>query len=275
MTPDWVSSQRVQALGHNFAVRSPDRRIIETVDWAYQSLLVGGHPASWYSVAPIERGLWRLTWQSELVVEGVSAGKAFSWLQWDANRRAHASVSDLALHAAAAQHREGAVILLGDSGAGKSTLVARLVLAGLRYLTDEAVVLPSDAALIEPYPKPLALSSEAIKLLGVGALPSEPLRGDDDDKISVPPNALRPNCVGDTCAPYAVVFLSREVTSRTVFEPVGPGKAILALGQFTLNPPLDRPGLEALAALVRNVPAYRLSASDTLAASNIVLELLR
>ena len=52
------------------------------------------------------------------------------------------------------------------SGNGKTTLTAACLLSGFSYISDEALVLDGDGAVI-PYPKPLALSKWSCETLGI------------------------------------------------------------------------------------------------------------
>ena len=119
---------------------------------------------------------------------------AFSYLLWEANRRAIDATSDPVLvHASAAVFDGTAIVLPGPMGAGKSTLVASLVRQGLGYLTDEVVAFDPSTGTIRPYPKYLSLGREFAQLLA--AAPPETVRAFVGDQTLVPPDALRSGAV--------------------------------------------------------------------------------
>lgn len=60
-----------------------------------------------------------------------------------------------------------AIAFPASSGAGKSTLVAACVQRGFEYVSDEALCLDWDTGAVEPYPKPLWLSSWSRDVLGI------------------------------------------------------------------------------------------------------------
>lgn len=79
-----------------------------------------------------------------------------------------------AVHAAAVANGEGVVAIPADSGGGKSTLAAAAVMAGLTYLSDEALVVDDQSRVI-PYPKPIALSPWSCEVLGLPSRDGESL----------------------------------------------------------------------------------------------------
>ena len=81
--------------------------------------------------------------------------------------RTPATGSTIALHSGAVE-RDGRVLLIaGMKGAGKSTLTAALVQRGARYVTDEVAVIDLPSGRVCPYPKPLDLSVDSLRLLGL------------------------------------------------------------------------------------------------------------
>ena len=102
----------------------------------------------------------------------------------DLNREAIAACQSPAVHAGAVALGERAVLFPAVSGTGKSTMVAACVAAGFSYLTDEAVAFDDDLT-AHPYPKPIALSPESLRLLrlppldGPGRSPKRLLTADD------------------------------------------------------------------------------------------------
>ena len=71
----------------------------------------------------------------------------------------------LHLHAAAAVRDGRAAVLAGRRGSGKTTTLARLVLSGWSYISDEAVSIGSGDDQIRGYPKPLSIKPGSRTLL--------------------------------------------------------------------------------------------------------------
>jgi hypothetical protein len=84
------------------------------------------------------------------------------------NTTAVAGLRLLAIHAGVVASGSGVVAFPAPSAAGKSTLTAASVLAGLDYLSDEALILTEEGTVM-PYPKPLSLSAQTRRMLGLGS----------------------------------------------------------------------------------------------------------
>lgn len=90
------------------------------------------------------------------------------------NRSAVEGSQELAIHAGVVAMGGATIAFPAASGNGKSTLTAACLLAGFSYLSDEALVLDANGAVI-PYPKPLALSQWSCEALGIDAEGEETL----------------------------------------------------------------------------------------------------
>jgi hypothetical protein len=270
----WTATRRFVALRHDFGVRCEDRRLTDQIDWAFADLATTGEPQSWYSISGSEASpLYRVDWEGELVSDGIGPGKALAWFQWDANRRASASVGGIALHAGAVQAAAGAIIIPGRSGAGKSTIVALLTRLGFGYLTDEAVVFDDAEPLIEPYPKPLSLGPDSIELLGLAADLPEPFADADDDKQLVPARLLRDHCIASSCEPLGVVLFERAAGVEPMGDPVSKGALLAALAGDALSfPSRPRATLDALADVAMHVPGIRVKARGSREIASLIAE---
>lgn len=71
-----------------------------------------------------------------------------------------------AVHAAVLSTRGGTLALPAESGTGKSTLAAACLRQGFGYVSDEALVVTLDGAVL-PYPRPLALSRWSRTAVGI------------------------------------------------------------------------------------------------------------
>lgn len=95
------------------------------------------------------------------------------------NQAAIGDCEHFAVHAGVVGNANGVIAMPALSGGGKSTLTASLVKAGFGYLSDEALVVDDDGAVI-PYPKPFALSAWSSGVLGIDSENDEWLVMPDD-----------------------------------------------------------------------------------------------
>jgi hypothetical protein len=121
-----------------------------------------------------------------------------------------------AVHAGVVSAGSRVIALPAVSGTGKSTLVAACLRAGLTYVSDEALCLQWTDGAIVPYARPLALSPDSCRLLGIPVPPageqlltvadlgaeyaSEPLRLKHVVLLDHTADQLRPGARGDGAA---------------------------------------------------------------------------
>lgn len=180
-----------------------------------------------------------------------------------------ASPGPLFLHASAVEHAGVAVLLPGMQDAGKTTLAAGLTRSGLRYLTDEVVVLDPTSLIVRPFAKPFSVDPGSWEVLA-------DLRPSGDDAFSrvqwqVPAHAFGDDAVGPPSPPALVVFPRYELEAVTALAPVAPADALMELARNCLNL-LDHgaAGLTALSEVVLRCPSYRLTMGDLDQACNLV-----
>jgi HprK-related kinase A len=184
----------------------------------------------------------------------------------------------LLLHAATVERDGRALLMTGASGAGKSTLSALLGENGWRLLGDEFALLDLEDGLVHPFPRAISLKNEAIQVMEeiAGAERLGPwLRNTPKGTI----RHLRPNedaiaRMADPARPAMILFpgFGRDV-ARAV-RPVGEAEVFVRLTQASTNyVTLGERGFEALAGLVRNVPARAIDYPDTAGALALVEEL--
>ena len=89
----------------------------------------------------------------------------------DLNRNAVEQYKGFAAHSGVVAAGNRAIALPADSKGGKSTLTAACVMAGFDYTSDESLCLKLDTGMVESYPKPIMLSKESCRLLGVAEPP--------------------------------------------------------------------------------------------------------
>lgn len=110
--------------------------------------------------------------QSELT--GLGKFEAVSYLLSDVNKAVVAGTRYPGFHAGVVA-RDGVVVAFpGPSGAGKSTLTSACLLEGFDYWSDEALICSYDGIAF-PYPRPIALSPDSFRLLGLEVPPFEQL----------------------------------------------------------------------------------------------------
>lgn len=205
-------------------------------------------------------------------------GRAAAWLLWHLNQLASTTAThNLQLHAAGAADRRGRIAAFpAEMNSGKSTLVAGLVQRGLDYVTDETVSIDPASRLVIPYPKPIALDPGSWAVLPE----LEPDLPDGEEQFShqkwyVDPESVRPGSLAGPGPLRLVVFPSYRPDEPTTLTPLDAREAAMALAGCCFN--LDRAGqagLELLAEIATQVPAYRLSVHDLESGCAAVLDLL-
>jgi hypothetical protein len=179
----------------------------------------------------------------------------------DINRRAVAACDNLSIHAGGVEREGVGLVFPGGIAAGKSTLVAGLLRAGFRYLTDEAVALDRDTLWIRPYPKPVSLDPGSWPLFPELEPDADLATGDyKAAQWQVPPNAIGPGLLGQSCPIGVVVFPRLEVGAESRLEPVGRAEALVELAGHTFRfSDRSRDALDLLAEAVRPATCYRLT----------------
>jgi hypothetical protein len=187
----------------------------------------------------------------------------------DLNDRAVKSrPEDLVVHAGAVTRPgEGALLLPGTSGSGKSTLTAALVHAGFGYLSDEAVAIDRATAEVQPYAKPLALSSRSLEALGLPTVAGEL-------SATLAATALRPHPWSRPGVARTLVFPKYIPSVQPGLEPLSRGEALVHLAEHSFNF-ADHGGawLPGLAAIVSRCSCWRLTHGDARSATRVLLEL--
>jgi hypothetical protein len=145
----------------------------------------------------------------------------------------------------------GAAIVAGRSGAGKSTTAVTCMLAGFRFLSDDACIVELDAdsgpIVHALYPRAKLETDSADRLGLERAASGEPLFIDT-------PNLTRH-------APARVLLLAEVAERRaTSFEAVTRAEALRTLVPASIRESggLGGNGLQELARVVKDLPCYRL-----------------
>ncbi|WP_404369942.1 HprK-related kinase A [Sphingomonas sp. MMS24-J45] len=175
----------------------------------------------------------------------------------------------LLLHAAVVERDGQALILTGVSGAGKSTLAALLSLRGWRLMGDEFALLDPETGLIHAFPRLISLKNASIATVaaGVSADRFGPLlEGTPKGSIRhVVPDVAAVAAMDIPVRPALILFPSFgfEAAARDVL----PSEVFVRLTQASTNyVAIGERGFDALAALVKSVPARAIDYPDTASA---------
>ncbi len=184
------------------------------------------------------------------------------------NEYASYATSYATVHAGAARTPDGQLVVLpGQIDAGKSTLIAALVRAGCAYGGDESIGLLPDTLSVTTYLKPIPLSAESRRAIGLPAQSSgttsvAELRED----TTLVEGALQ--------APSSIVLPRYDSGASGVrLERLGTLEALRELLANTHN--LGRAGSIALAAVAKaaeSIPVTRIVYDDATAAAAHLLE---
>jgi HprK-related kinase A len=256
-----------RGLDFTFAVDATDPALQAVVEHTFAACRVDDDIAVATRYTLLERG----TDATKLVIfendvrlfETADPALGLAYLVWQVNQRViETSGTRLLLHAAAAAHHGRAVLLPAPSGAGKSTLVAGLVAAGCAYLTDDLCAVGADARTVLPYPKPIAIAIDTVRILGRSG---RPVPSHHDPRFAGADLFLEPGDLGGTTAtaavPAVLVVVPRyDATATTELAPMTRGEAAVLLAEQSFN--FDRIGvaaLHAVADLLRECACYRLT----------------
>ena len=157
-------------------------------------------------------------------------------LNWCVSARVH---QFLTLHAAVLEREGQALILPGPPGAGKSTLCAALVHRGWRLLSDEHALIRLQDSKIIPFPRPVALKDESIRIIREFA--PEVKMGPafkDTHKGTLahmrPPTDSVKRCA-ETAVPSWIVFPKYSPDSKAELKPFSKAQAFLRAADNSFN----------------------------------------
>jgi hypothetical protein len=197
----------------------------------------------------------------EVVVRGTSVGALFGSFVQLLNRKAIDADYGVMAHAGGVERNGVGVVLPADPESGKTTLTAGLVRAGFAYLSDEAVTFDADTRMIEPFPKPLSIDPGSQHLFP--ELEPVPAPGDErapSDQWQVPPEAIRPGSVGESCTARFIVFPKYREGAITALAPLSRASGLVELATNTFHfRDHPRRSLDVLARVVERAQCFRLA----------------
>ena len=182
------------------------------------------------------------------------------------------SARHVLFHASGAASGDRCAIFPGTSGSGKTTLVAGLVLAGLSYVTDEAVALDVESRLVQPFPKPLSIERGSWTVLeSLRPTLDEDLRDWAADQWHIDPLSVRENAVAAPSRPAFVVPVRYAEGERTTLRAIHRADAVTSLmnNAFETNRK-GRTMFNAVSAMVREAECFELVVSDLKVACELV-----
>jgi HprK-related kinase A len=180
------------------------------------------------------------------------------------------------LHASTVERDGKVLIMTGESGSGKSTLSALLGERGWRFMGDEFALVDPVTGLVHPFPRPVSLKNEAIRVVGdvVGDARLGPLlraTPKGDIRHLMPPSSAI-QAMLEPGKPALILFprFGREGAVRDI----GTSEVFVRLTEASTNyVALGEPGFAALTQLVTTVPARAIDYPDTQTAVSIVDDL--
>lgn len=186
----------------------------------------------------------------------------------------------VAFHAGAVSDGRRALVLPGDAGSGKTSLTAALVHAGLRYLSDDLVLLRTGRTEIEGVPFSLCVKESGVELLrsrfpDLPRLPAHPRPDGRRVRYLPPPPERFANDRGGARAAW-LVFPRYEAGAGTRLGRLSRAEALRRLLKTcTLATPLTRRQVETFIVWLRSVDCMELPMSSLDEAADLLRDLWR
>ncbi len=184
----------------------------------------------------------------------------------DLNRNAVEQYKGFATHSGVVAIDGRAIALPADSKGGKSTLTAACVMAGFDYVSDESLCLDIETGLVKSYPKPIMLSSESCRLLGI----TEGTAANGGAERPFSPDELGGREVSGTAELAEVVF-AEYGHNKASLTPLPPSEIVAGLLRLSFNHykhPAD--SFRLTTALASTARAWRLTYDDPVEAAGLL-----
>ncbi len=169
------------------------------------------------------------------------------------------------VHAGAVGDERGGILLVGAGGSGKTTMALAALIAGLRYVSDDYVLVTTDSG-------PRALNVFATAKLDEGHLERFPELavqarriglGEPDEKFVLDVPSACPGAL-TAALELRAVAVPRITGGTTALRPTSAGEALLALAPSTIMQlPYDGGAVLApLGRLLRSLPSFAIDVGD-------------
>lgn len=272
-------TKRFVAFAHDFEIETVDAALCRFLDDVLKPFAQHGRAQHRYNY--VDRGpdvdpRYELHFDGVSLLSSSGGGSPLSYLFGDINSQLVQKSNDyLLLHAAGAELGGRAIVIPGSSGSGKSTLVTELLRDGFRYITDEAVAVDQATGEIKPFPKPISLKSGSWHLFPeLEPVWSPELKRYATTDWLVDPCSVRTDALARPSRPALIVSPAYTADGETRLFPLRPVETLKLLVDSSFNfANHGQRGLDHLASIVRQAPAYRLQLSDLGQARHLVKEL--
>lgn len=184
------------------------------------------------------------------------------WLQDALAQLIAPEAAHLIFHAGGIARGAFGIMICGQTAVGKSTLTAQLVLAGLNYLTDEAVALAFPEMKMVGFCRPLVLKNGSA-FIWESSSPAPGLLLLPGGSTWLTPDWLRGDCAQATAVPRLILF--PVYNSEGVFSVrlLSPAESAFHLLQHLVNAEnWAGNGLTAVSQVAQRIPAFALSYQD-------------
>lgn len=268
----WADKEYLDILGSRFVVQSTDPAYSDLVRTVLKPFLFDrptGVPAKRrYGLVGTDEGQVLAYRDCRRLGAPTDLGSAIVRLVAALNRSAIEECEQFAVHAGVVALGDKAVAFPVDSGGGKSTLTAACLLAGLDYVSDEALCVDIASGQVLPYPKPIALNAKSLDLLGLKSDEmTVPLSGPE---ALVAPEDVPATISSDPLSLRHLVLASYGHEDMGLDEIAG-SEAMAALLRLSFNHyKFGETAFRLAAELASEVTAWRLTYGDPLVAAKLV-----
>ncbi len=171
------------------------------------------------------------------------------------------NTSGLAVHAGLVSDQRGAILLPADSGSGKSSVTTWLVRNGMRYHTDELVMINLENHSLQSFTRPLNIKSRGVDAIqGIFDLTShEQEIRTASTVLMIPHRLINPDYSKDIPALRLLIFPKYIAESNSEIIRLSAAEAGLEMMRSNvIARNLPGHGFGQIINLVRGLPAYRL-----------------